>query len=115
MKNVHEVLLQKQNELASTKRDLEALRVVVPLLREWGDAMGEVAVPTRTIVMMLPKAVQSEAAIDHLLVPSPPEAASEKQRNLLPRWHSSKDIPAAGEGGEERRLHEYSDEPRTNG
>jgi len=43
MKNVHEVLLQKQIELARVKRDLDALRIVAPLLSDAEDRISEAA------------------------------------------------------------------------
>ncbi len=47
-KNVQEVLLQKEFELAKVKKELEALRIVVPLLREEDDWVRETAIPTLT-------------------------------------------------------------------
>ena len=47
MKNVYEVLRQKELELARLEKEVEALRVVAPLLSDEGrDATTEVPKPT---------------------------------------------------------------------
>jgi len=47
MKNVYEVLRQKEMELTRLEKEVEALRLVAPLLsEEQKDAMAEVAKPT---------------------------------------------------------------------
>jgi hypothetical protein len=48
IKNVQELLLQKELELAKAKKELEALRVVVPLLRDEEDWLREAA-PVLTV------------------------------------------------------------------
>jgi hypothetical protein len=45
MEAAHKILLEKEADLARVKREIEALRIVAPLLRDWEDAMSEVAVP----------------------------------------------------------------------
>jgi len=41
MEEAYEILLKKEKELARVKRELEALRVVVPLLRDEDDQVAE--------------------------------------------------------------------------
>ncbi len=45
MKNVYEVLRQKEMELTRLEKEVEALRLVAPLLSEEKEAMGDVAKP----------------------------------------------------------------------
>lgn len=75
MKNVHEVLVQKEIELARVEKDLEALRIVAPLLRDEEDWVSEAAEPTRTVTVMQHSLVQAEAVID-----SPPASSSRRGR-----------------------------------
>ncbi len=45
MKNVYEVLRQKEMELTRLEKEVEALRLVAPLLSEEKEAMSDVAKP----------------------------------------------------------------------
>lgn len=83
MKNVPEVLLQKQIELASAMKELEALRIVAPLLRDEEDSASEAAEPTRTAAVMLREAVQAEAAID---LPPPSSSGGGRLREATKRF-----------------------------
>ena len=49
IKNVQEVLVQKEFELAKVKKELEALRIVSTLLRDEEDWVRETAVPTLAV------------------------------------------------------------------
>ena len=49
MRDVQEVLLQKELELAKVKTELEALRMVAKLLRDEEDWVRESAKPTLTV------------------------------------------------------------------
>ena len=49
MRNVQEVLLQKELELAKVKKELEALRIVAKLLRDEEDWVREAAQPSLTV------------------------------------------------------------------
>ena len=49
MRDVQEVLLQKELELAKVKTELEALRIVAKLLRDEEDWVRESAKPTLTV------------------------------------------------------------------
>jgi hypothetical protein len=48
MKNVFEVLRQKEIELARLEKEVEALRVAAPLLSDEKEQIGEAAKPTLT-------------------------------------------------------------------
>jgi hypothetical protein len=69
MKTVQKLLAQKELELARVQKELEALRIVAPLLRDWGDCVSEVVEPTRTAAVMQPEAVQAETVKIRLLRP----------------------------------------------
>ena len=45
MDDAHRILLKKESELARVKREIAALQIVAPLLRDWEDVMSEVAGP----------------------------------------------------------------------
>ena len=49
MKNVYEVLRQKEMELTRLEKEVEALRLVAPLLSEEKENMLEVAKPTLAV------------------------------------------------------------------
>jgi len=48
MKNVYEVLRQKEAELAKLEKEVEALRLAAPLLSEERDTLSEVPKPGTT-------------------------------------------------------------------
>ena len=66
MKNVYEVLRQKEMELTRLEKEVEALRLVAPLLseeKEIGSDMGKPALAT---------AVNGPQATARITIPSPP-------------------------------------------
>jgi hypothetical protein len=68
IKNVQEVLVQKELELAKVKKELEALRIVARLLRHEEDWVRWVSRPTLTATGA--SLVEAEAVID-----SPPASS----------------------------------------
>jgi hypothetical protein len=62
--NEYEVLSQKELELARVKKELKALRIVAPLLREEGDRISETGEPTPTIPIIRQLFAQDEVVID---------------------------------------------------
>ena len=80
IKNLQEALVQKELELAKAKKELEALRLVVPLLRDEEDWVRETAVPTLTVTGQ--SLIEAEAATRLVSVnagfelDSPPASAS---------------------------------------
>ena len=66
MKNVYEVLRQKELELARLEKEVEALRLVAPLLSEEKESVSEMAKPALAAAVNGP---QSSARIP---VPSTP-------------------------------------------
>jgi hypothetical protein len=66
MKNVYEVLRQKEMELTRLEKEVEALRLVAPLLSEEKEAMLDMAKP------VLATAVNGPQATARIPVPSTP-------------------------------------------
>ena len=68
MKNVYEVLRQKEMELTRLEREVEALRLVAPLLSEEKEMMSDMAKPA------LATAVNGPQATARISIPSPPSS-----------------------------------------
>lgn len=68
MKNVYEVLRQKEMELTRLEKEVEALRLVAPLLSEEKESVGEVK-------SSLPTAVNGPQPA-RMTVPAPPAIAA---------------------------------------
>lgn len=67
MKNVYEVLRQKEMELTRLEKEVEALRLVAPLLSEEGkESVSEIAKSA------MPTAVNGPQATARIPVPAPP-------------------------------------------
>ena len=66
MKNVYEVLRQKEMELTRLEKEVEALRLVAPLLSEEKESMSDIAKPA------LPTAVNGPQATARIPVPTAP-------------------------------------------
>jgi hypothetical protein len=64
MKAIDEVIAQKELELAKVGKELDALRIVAPLLRGEEDGLSEAVETTRTPTVLQQSAVQDEAIID---------------------------------------------------
>ncbi len=79
-KNAHDVLIQKELEVARLKIELEALRIVGPLLSDEGDRDGRAV----TSVAM-PSLLQAKTAIDsHHAFSSRSERWREAVKRLFP-------------------------------
>ena len=66
MKNVYEVLRQKEIELTRLEKEVEALRLVAPLLSEEKESMSELGKPA------LATAVNGPQSTARILVPTSP-------------------------------------------
>jgi hypothetical protein len=66
MKNVYEVLRQKELELTRLEKEVDALRVAAPLLSEEKEALAEASKPSLTAAppqpVRIPPAVAAQAA-----------------------------------------------------
>jgi len=66
MKNVYEVLRQKEMELTRLEKEVEALRLVAPLLSEEKETMSDMGKPA------LAQAVNGPQATTRVSIPTPP-------------------------------------------
>ena len=65
MKNVYEVLRQKEMELTRLEKEVEALRVVAPLLSEEKESIAD------TVKSALPVAVNAQPSVARVPGPTP--------------------------------------------
>jgi hypothetical protein len=71
MKNVYEVLRQKELELARLEKEVEALRVAAPLLSDGNEASSDIASPKPTLTTTVPAPQQP------IRIPQPQVAAAQ--------------------------------------
>jgi len=71
MKNVYEVLRQKELELARLEKEVEALRVAAPLLSDGNEASSDTAIPKPTLATAAPAPQQP------IRIPQPQVAAAQ--------------------------------------
>ncbi len=83
MKNVYEVLRQKELELTRLEKEVEALRIAAPLLSEEKEASVEVA--PKTPVVTAP-AVQQPIRIPQPAVAAAPVARAAGWEDTAKRW-----------------------------
>jgi hypothetical protein len=62
-KNVHEMLAQKELDLARVEKELQALRIVASLLRDEENWVKEASDPIRNVTVVKRSAAQGEAVI----------------------------------------------------
>lgn len=60
---MHEMLVQKELDLARVEKELEALRIVASLLQEEEDWVSEAANPIRNVTVVLRSDLQGETVI----------------------------------------------------
>ncbi len=75
MKNVYEVLRQKEMELTRLEKEVEALRLVAPLLSEEKENMVEVVKPTLAAAVNGPQAPRLPVPTAQVSAPQPVRAA----------------------------------------
>ena len=84
MKNVYEVLRQKELELARLEKEVEALRVAAPLLSEEKEPVAEVqkpalsSVPTQQQPIRIPAPIAAQA--------NPPQTRAAGWEDAAKRW-----------------------------
>jgi hypothetical protein len=85
MKNVYEVLRQKEMELTRLEKEVEALRLVAPLLSEEKEMSADMAKPTLATAVNGPQAARvSVAAPPSIPAPQPVRAAG--WEDTAKRW-----------------------------
>jgi len=75
MKNVYEVLRQKEMELTRLEKEVEALRLVAPLLSEEKENLADIAKPALANAVNGPQATVRVAAAPVTPAPQPMRAA----------------------------------------
>jgi hypothetical protein len=82
MKNVYEVLRQKELELARLEKEVEALRVAAPLLSEDKESATEVVNSKPTLASPVP-------AQQPIRIPQPAVAAQPQQQARVAGWEDT--------------------------
>jgi hypothetical protein len=77
MKNVYEVLRQKEMELTRLEKEVEALRLVAPLLSEEKENLSEVAKPALAA---------ANAPQQPIRIPSPPGSVAAPPARAVAGW-----------------------------
>jgi hypothetical protein len=80
MKNVYEVLRQKELELAKLEKEVEALRVAAPLLSDDKDS-GEISTTKPTLASALPQ--------QPIRIPQPAVSAAAPQQARAAGWEDN--------------------------
>jgi len=85
MKNVYEVLRQKELEMARLEKEVEALRVAAPLLSDDKDLAGDSSAPKPTLTASSP-APQQPIRIPQPAVNQGPTARAAGWEDTGKRW-----------------------------
>lgn len=85
MKNVYEVLRQKELELARLEKEVEALRVAAPLLSDEKESATETAISKPTLTAAAP-APQQPIRIPQPAVNQVPTARAAGWEDTAKRW-----------------------------
>ena len=85
MKNVYEVLRQKELELARLEKEVEALRVAAPLLSDEKEPVAETAMPKPTLTAA-PPVPQQPIRIPQPAVNQAPTARAAGWEDSAKRW-----------------------------
>jgi len=85
MKNVYEVLRQKELELARLEKEVEALRVAAPLLSDEKESATETAISKPTLTATAP-APQQPIRIPQPAVNQVPTARAAGWEDTAKRW-----------------------------
>ena len=86
MKNVYEVLRQKEIELTRLEKEVEALRLVAPLLSEEKESMTEVGKPALATAVGGPQATARIPAPSSPSVPAPQPVRAAGWDDSAKRW-----------------------------
>jgi hypothetical protein len=87
MKNVYEVLRQKEIELTRLEKEVEALRLVAPLLSEEKEGISEVAKPALATAVGGPQATPSRIPVPSApSIPAPQPVRAAGWDDSAKRW-----------------------------
>jgi hypothetical protein len=86
MKNVYEVLRQKEMELTRLEKEVEALRLVAPLLSEEKESMTDVAKPTLATAVGGPQPTARIPVPTTPSIPAPQPVRAAGWEDTAKRW-----------------------------
>ncbi len=86
MKNVYEVLRQKEMELTRLEKEVEALRLVAPLLSEDKETVSDVVKPLATAVNAGPQATARIPIPTSPAIPAPQPVRAAGWEDSAKRW-----------------------------
>ena len=86
MKNVYEVLRQKEMELTRLEKEVEALRLVAPLLSEEKESLSEMAKPSLATAVNGPQPTSRIPVPASPSVPTPQPVRASGWEDTAKRW-----------------------------
>jgi hypothetical protein len=86
MKNVYEVLRQKEMELTRLEKEVEALRLVAPLLSEEKEAVSDMAKPALATAVGGPQAPARIPVPTTPTIPAPQPVRAAGWEDTAKRW-----------------------------
>ncbi len=86
MKNVYEVLRQKEMELTRLEKEVEALRLVAPLLSEEKEMVSDMAKPTLATAVNGPQAAPRIPVPSLPSIPAPQPVRAAGWEDTSKRW-----------------------------
>ena len=86
MKNVYEVLRQKEMELTRLEKEVEALRLVAPLLSEEKENLADIAKPTLATAVNGPQSTARIAVPTSPTLPAPQPVRAAGWEDTAKRW-----------------------------
>lgn len=87
MKNVYEVLRQKEMELTRLEKEVEALRLVAPLLSEEKESISEISKPSLATAVNGPQPTTSRIPVPSSpSIPAPQPVRAAGWEDTAKRW-----------------------------
>lgn len=86
MKNVYEVLRQKEMELTRLEKEVEALRLVAPLLSEEKESMSEMGKPSLAAAVNGPQSTSRIPVAASPSIPAPQPVRAAGWEDTAKRW-----------------------------
>ena len=86
MKNVYEVLRQKEMELTRLEKEVEALRLVAPLLSEEKEPVSDIAKPTLATAVNGPQPPSRIPVTSSAAMPAPQPVRAAGWEDTGKRW-----------------------------
>lgn len=86
MKNVYEVLRQKEMELTRLEKEVEALRLVAPLLSEEKESLGDLAKPALATAVNGPQSTARIPVPASPTLPAPQPVRAAGWEDTAKRW-----------------------------